>query len=166
MLRSAADAAVSGGPSLVLIAGEAGVGKSRLVSEAAARLQGDGWLVLEGGSVAVGEDGLPFGPLVEALRTLARTVDPARIAARPDPAFPSSPGWSPSSPGSSFPNRSTRPDPADWLQVRIFEGVLRLLGSLGETSPVLFVIEDLNWADRSTRDLLASSRGTFATNGS
>ena len=87
-LRSAADAAVSGGASLVLIAGEAGVGKSRLVTEAAARLQGDGWLVLQGGSVAVGEDGLPFGPLVEALRTLARTVDPDRIAAAAGPSLP------------------------------------------------------------------------------
>ena len=51
-----------------LIGGEAGVGKSRLVSETAARLRERGWLVLEGGSVALGDDGLPFGPIVEALR--------------------------------------------------------------------------------------------------
>ena len=43
----------------------------------------------------------------------------------------------------------------EWLQTRIFEGALRLLGRLGETTPVLLVIEDLHWADRSTRDLLA-----------
>ena len=153
-LRSAADAAVSGGASLVLIAGEAGVGKSRLVTEAAARLQGDGWLVLQGGSVAVGEDGLPFGPLVEALRTLARTVDPDRIAAAAGPSLPELTRLVPEL-AAVAPDPPDQTGPADWLQVRIFEGVLRLLGRLGETTPVLFVTEDLNWADRSTRDLLA-----------
>ena len=44
---------------------------------------------------------------------------------------------------------------ADWLQVRIFEGILRLLGRLGETNPILLIVEDAHWADRSTRDLLA-----------
>ena len=43
----------------------------------------------------------------------------------------------------------------EWLQTRIFEGALRLFGRLGETNPVMLVIEDLHWADRSTRDLLA-----------
>ena len=43
----------------------------------------------------------------------------------------------------------------EWLQTRIFEGALRLFGKLAETNPVTLVIEDLHWADRSTRDLLA-----------
>ena len=77
-LLSAADSAASGQPALILVGGEAGVGKSRLVEEAVARLRADDWLVVEGGAVALGEDGLPFGPIVEALRSLARQVDPER----------------------------------------------------------------------------------------
>jgi DNA-binding CsgD family transcriptional regulator/tetratricopeptide (TPR) repeat protein len=154
-LRSAADIAASGGASLVLIGGEAGVGKSRLVAEASTRLHDEGWLVLQGGSVAVGDDGLPFGPLVEALRALARTVDPERIAAAAGPSLPELARLVPELATVVPEPPVLTTGPADWLQVRIFEGVLRLLGRLGETTPVLFVIEDLNWADRSTRDLLA-----------
>ncbi len=154
VLLAAADTAASGSASLVLIGGEAGVGKSRLVREAATRLGDDGWLVLEGGSVAVGDDGLPFGPLVEALRSLARTVDADRIAAAAGPSLPELARLVPEL-ADVAPDPPMQTGPADWLQVRIFEGVLRLLGRLGEATPVLFVVEDLNWADRSTRDLLA-----------
>jgi DNA-binding CsgD family transcriptional regulator len=154
VLRSAADIAASGSASLVLIGGEAGVGKSRLVAETASRLRDDGWLVLEGGSVAVGGEGLPFGPVVEALRTLARTVGPERIAEAAGPSLPELARLVPEL-ADTIPEPPTGTSPADWLQVRIFEGVLRLLGRLGATTPVLFVIEDINWADRSTRDLLA-----------
>jgi DNA-binding CsgD family transcriptional regulator/tetratricopeptide (TPR) repeat protein len=153
-LLTAADVAASGGASLVLIGGEAGVGKSRLVAEIARQLRADDWLVLEGGSVAVGEDGLPFGPLVEALRMLARSVDPDRIATAAGPSLPELARLVPELAG-FVPEAPSQSGPADWLQVRIFEGVLRLLGRLGEVTPVLLVIEDINWADRSTRDLLA-----------
>lgn len=154
VLLSAAGAAASGRASLVLVGGEAGVGKSRLVTEAATRLRDGGWLVLEGGSVAVGDDGLPFGPLVEALRTLARNVDADRIAVAAGPSLPELARLVPEL-ASFVAEPPMQTGPADWLQVRIFEGVLRLLGRLGEATPLLFVIEDLNWADRSTRDLLA-----------
>jgi DNA-binding CsgD family transcriptional regulator/tetratricopeptide (TPR) repeat protein len=153
-LLATADVAASGGASLSLVAGEAGVGKSRLVAEAAARLRDRGWLVLEGGSVALGDDGLPFGPIVEALRTLVRDVDTDRIAAAAGPNLPELARLVPELAG--VVDETPMPTgPADWLQVRIFEGVLRLLGRLGEANPILLVIEDLNWADRSTRDLLA-----------
>src|SRR5436190_13433571 len=85
-LLATADIAASGGASIVLIGGEAGIGKSRLVAQVASGLREGGWLDLEGGSVALGDDGLPFGPIVEAMRALARTVDPATIA---DAAGPS-----------------------------------------------------------------------------
>ena len=152
-LLSAADSAASGQPALLLVGGEAGVGKSRLVEEAAARLRADDWLVIEGGAVALGEDGLPFGPIVEALRSLVRQVDPERIADAAGPSLPELARLVPevATVGDVAPATSQ----TEWLQTRIFEGALRLLGRLGETTPVLLVIEDLHWADRSTRDLLA-----------
>ncbi len=87
-LVAAADVAASGGAALVLVGGEAGVGKSRLVAEAAASLRDRDWLVLEGGTVALGDDGLPFGPIVQALRALVRDVDPDRIALAAGPTLP------------------------------------------------------------------------------
>ena len=153
-LLATADIAASGQPSLVVVGGEAGVGKSRLVAEAAGHLRAQGWLVLEGGTVALGDDGLPFGPIVEALRALVREVDPERIAAAAGPSLPELARLVPELAG-------VRSDPSvattgtEWLQIRIFEGILRLLGRLGEATPVALVVEDLHWADRSTRDLLA-----------
>ena len=154
VLLETAKAAASGHASLVLVGGEAGVGKSRLTAEAASRLRDDGWLVLEGGTVALGDDGLPFGPIVEALRALVRDVDHQRIAAAAGSSLPELARLVPelSSVGSAEPVPGSH---VDWLQVRIFEGVLRLLGRLGDDTPVLLIVEDLHWADRSTRDLLA-----------
>ena len=153
-LRGAADAAASGGTALVLVGGEAGVGKSRLVAETAGVLRDDGWLVLEGGTVALGDDGLPFGPIVQALRALVRDVDPDRIALAAGPTLPELARLVPEL--SIVAGDGAGPaDQVEWLQTRIFEGILRLLGRLGEGSPVLLVIEDLHWADRSTRDLLS-----------
>ena len=141
-------------PRWSLVGGEAGVGKTRLVAEVANRLRDDGWLVLEGGTVALGDDGLPFGPIVEALRALVRNVDPGRIADAAGPALPELARLVPEL-SNVGPDASTPTSQADWLQVHIFEGMLRLLGRLGDDTPVLLVIEDLQWADRSTRDLLA-----------
>lgn len=153
-LLSTAEAAVSGQASLALVGGEAGVGKSRLVAEAAGQLRDDGWLVLEGGSVALGDDSLPFGPIVEALRALVRDVDGERIVAAAGASLPELARLVPELAGAA--GEAAQPaTQAEWLQIRIFEGVLRLLGRLGETTPVLLVIEDLHWSDRSTRDLLA-----------
>ena len=113
-----------------------------------------GWLVLEGGTVALGDDGLPFGPIVEALRVLVRDVDADRIAAAAGPSLPELARLVPEL--STVAGDGTPPaGQVEWLQTRVFEGILRLLGRLGEGSPVLLVVEDLHWADRSTRDLLA-----------
>jgi DNA-binding CsgD family transcriptional regulator/tetratricopeptide (TPR) repeat protein len=153
-LFAAADAAASGETALVLVGGEAGVGKSRLTAEVAGGLRGRGWLVLEGGTVALGDDGLPFGPIVEALRALVRDVDAERIAAAAGPNLPELARLVPELSGVGGEDRLPGLQP-EWLQIRIFEGVLRLLGRLGDETPVLLLVEDLHWADRSTRDLLS-----------
>jgi len=54
-------------------------GKSRLVAEAASRAEPDGFRVLRGQCVEFGADGMPLVPLVEALRTLARTTPPGQL---------------------------------------------------------------------------------------
>jgi DNA-binding CsgD family transcriptional regulator/tetratricopeptide (TPR) repeat protein len=141
--------AADGEPAVVLVGGEAGVGKTRLLAELAGSWLNAGTRVLTGGCVPVGEGALPYAPIVEALRPLAAELgaDAVRELAGPSwlelarlvPGLGEPPGG--------------RPGPA--AQTRLFELLLGLLGRLGERSPVALVVEDLHWADRSTRDLLA-----------
>ena len=79
--------AASGTPSIILVGGEAGIGKSRLVAEAVAGTAGRDSFVLRGSCVDLGgDDGLPFAPIAEALRELVRRLDPEALAALMDPA--------------------------------------------------------------------------------
>ena len=70
-LEEAMTAAGAGSPAVVLIAGEAGIGKSRLAAEAATRALANGWQVLSGGCLDLAEASVPYLPLVDALRELS-----------------------------------------------------------------------------------------------
>ena len=63
--------------SLALVGGESGVGKSRLASELSRYARESGARVLSGDCVELGEDELPYAPLLTALRPLVRDGDPA-----------------------------------------------------------------------------------------
>jgi DNA-binding CsgD family transcriptional regulator/tetratricopeptide (TPR) repeat protein len=208
-LAAAWDRAAAGTPTALLIGGEAGVGKTRLVGELVAAVRGAGGTALVGGCVELGGEGVPFAPLIEALRSLARDLDEPGLArmvpgqaraelARllPELAPPSEPGRRPGpAPGTAEAHsgtpeahsaiseaHSSTPEahspvsgpptgrvaasatggdrlstpPGPWSeQGRLFELLLGLLERLSEERPALLVVEDLHWADRSTRDLLA-----------
>src|SRR4029078_10225568 len=64
-----------------LVAGEAVVGKNRFLDEVAARARARGVRVLQGGCIQLGAEGLPFGPIIEALRGLPDTFSPADLDA-------------------------------------------------------------------------------------
>ena len=158
-LTEAVDRAAEGTASTILIGGDAGIGKSRLVAELEAYAQRRGAIVLEGGCVALGDGGgLPFAPIVEALRRL-----PALVADHPDgglgtiddlrtPATTELGRLLPELGSPAGPETATFDRP-EWIQARIFEGLLALLRTLGERAPVVLVLEDLHWADGSTRDV-------------
>jgi predicted ATPase len=78
--------AATGQPLVVVLGGEAGVGKTRLIEQLAATAGAQDVRVLGGGCVPLGEEGLPFAPLVEALRGLADQLDPAELQAVAGPA--------------------------------------------------------------------------------
>src|SRR3954463_8587999 len=78
-VREALDRAVSGRPTFVVVAGDAGVGKTRFVGEVARRAEAGGWRALLGGCVQMGDDTLPYAPIVEALRRLADVVGPTDL---------------------------------------------------------------------------------------
>ena len=69
-LEAAREQAANGEPAVVLVGGEAGIGKTRLAAELMARSPAAEGRVLAGGCVPAGGDGLPYAPIVEALRPL------------------------------------------------------------------------------------------------
>jgi ATP/maltotriose-dependent transcriptional regulator MalT len=149
-LDSALAEAGRGSPSTVIVGGEAGVGKSRLVSEFAGRSRGTGARVLAGGCLELGADGLPFAPFTAVLRGLVRDLGAAAVAEL-------LPGGAARELARLLPEfgEPARADDAGEARARLFEQVLVLLERLAEAGPVILLIEDLHWADRSTTDLLA-----------
>jgi predicted ATPase len=74
-LRAASDRAVVGEPTAVLLSGEAGVGKTRLIAELVGEAHHASVRVLVGGCMELGDDGLPYAPFVDAFRSLVRELD-------------------------------------------------------------------------------------------
>jgi len=133
----------------VLVGGEAGVGKTRLIREFGGRAERAGARVLVGGCLELGTDGLPFAPFTAALRQLVREIGVAGVAEL-------MPGGSTSGLGRLLPEfGEAEGDPASGeARVRLFELVRTLLERLAADHPLVLVVEDAHWADRSTRDLL------------
>jgi DNA-binding CsgD family transcriptional regulator/tetratricopeptide (TPR) repeat protein len=155
VLQSVLDGTCAGRPATVLVSGEAGIGKTRLVREFSERARASGAIVLAGGSVRLGrDDGLPYAPVVEALRGLLRDRGAAAVHAHLDASTAELASLIPEL---GVLGRDVVPEDqrADWALTRLFEAVLILLRRLGEEGPAVFIVEDLHWADRSTRDLVA-----------
>jgi DNA-binding CsgD family transcriptional regulator/tetratricopeptide (TPR) repeat protein len=149
VLEAARGRAADGEPAVVLVGGEAGVGKTRLVAELADQCRARGARVLAGGCLPAGGDGLPYAPIVEALRPLPGELGVGAVRGLIGPS------WSEVArllPALGEPAGGPAGQSA---QARLFEVLLGLFGRLGEQAPAMLVVEDLHWADRSTRQLLA-----------
>ncbi|TDE91636.1 helix-turn-helix transcriptional regulator [Occultella glacieicola] len=129
--------ATDGSASAVLLPGDAGVGKTRLVAEFASEVRADGAHVLTGHCVGLGESAPPYLPVVEILEQI-RDADPAILDERPALA--------------SLVSRSGADRPTE--QLPLFDSFLGVLTELCADRPVLLVVEDLHWSDPSTRDLI------------
>jgi DNA-binding CsgD family transcriptional regulator/tetratricopeptide (TPR) repeat protein len=142
--------AADGEPAVVLVGGEAGVGKTRLLAELAARCAVDGTRVVSGGSVPVGGSALPYAPIVEVLRVLASDLGTDAVRELAGPSWPELARVLPAlgEPQPSGP-------PGQSAQARLFEVLLGLLGRFSEQTPLVLAVEDVHWSDQSTRDLLA-----------
>ena len=142
VLRDALKRTRSAEPSTVLVGGEAGVGKTRLVEEFCRRLPADQVRVLTGQCLELGEEGLPFAPFAGALRDVLRAEGPEVFAGR-EREF-----------ARLLPELGPPPDFGDARRGLLLESVGALFARLSESQPVVLVLEDLHWADRSTRDLI------------
>lgn len=154
LLREALERAGAGAPGVMVIAGEAGVGKTRLVSEFIAGSRRAGARVLVGHCVRVADGGLPYAPLMEALRHLNPEVETQVVQDLVASAPREFARWLPQI-GQSNQVEGTDVVSGDVAQSRLFEFLLDLFGRLRQDGHVLLVVEDVHWADHSTLDLLA-----------
>ncbi len=159
---AALDAALSlagnGEPGIVVVAGEAGIGKTRLIEEFVRRARSGGTRALVGGCLDLADDGLPYAPLTEALRTFLRGLSPDQVAATLGPArdeigrlLPGIARITRSGAREDAPDTDAR---SGLAQASLFGLVLGLLGDLAAETPTVLVFEDLHWVDRGTRDLI------------
>jgi DNA-binding CsgD family transcriptional regulator/tetratricopeptide (TPR) repeat protein len=164
-LRAALTASERSEAGAVLVAGDAGVGKTRLLTELEHFARGRGAEVLLGRCLDVDESGLPYLPFLEAFSPLAESSDDIiSDAVKSSPALsrllPQSAGIAVSSAGrtsvtgESMPTHRTRTE-QDLGQLQLFSAVLRTLSEISRHRLVVVIIEDLHWADGATRDLLS-----------
>ena len=143
----------AGSGSTVVIGGEAGIGKTRLVEEFARAVAARGGTVLAGSCLPSGGRATPYAPFVEALRGSIRMVEPGRLPALLGPGRREL--------ARLLPELETgTPAPAAAIdmdlhgQARLFEAVLAFLERVCRHEPCLVVIDDLQWADEGTVELL------------
>jgi DNA-binding CsgD family transcriptional regulator/tetratricopeptide (TPR) repeat protein len=142
----------AGEPRFLLITGEAGIGKSRLVEETAQHARQSGHEVLIGGCINVTEGAAPLAPFVESFRTLANSLSVTELEKIVGPAREAIGLILPEVEVGQRDNASAVTSGSG--QARLFEHLLGVLLRLARRCPVLVVTEDIHWADRSTLDLI------------
>ena len=135
-------------PSVTLVGGDAGVGKTRLLTEIVLRTETSGGRAIVGHCLDLGESSAPYLPVAEMLRRLVQEDWEAGEELRTAwpllaPLLPAGPRSTPSD------DSLTAQDPSAF-----FESVHSYLEHLAESGRLLVVVEDAHWADRSTRELL------------
>ena len=144
LASAAAEVAGSGRGQLVVIAGDAGMGKSRLVQEFGERANREGWTTATGGCVDVAAGALTYAALIEIFRHLNRQLGREVMAKLAGAGIDDLAALLPGVPGA-------QPGAGGLLLERMLDFLMRL----GEVAPAAVVVEDLHWADSSTRDLIS-----------
>ncbi|HEX3932009.1 MAG TPA: AAA family ATPase [Nocardioides sp.] len=134
----------------VLLAGDAGVGKTRLLTELRDRAVEQGWLVLAGHCLDFADSALPYLPFSEITGRISRVLpDLFDEVAERHPALLRL------LPGQRMLSKATDPESVPADQAALFDAVHALAECVGERQRLLLVVEDLHWADHSTRDLMS-----------
>ena len=153
LLRDGLRRAADGSTSVVLVSGEPGIGKTRLLDEFTGEATRDGSVVLRG--VATQAEGMPpYFPFVDALGRYVRVADPDqlrdqvgdaagilstvvpdlhRIVATPPPSYPL---------------------PPEHARYRLYEAVGELLTTIAADHVLILALDDLQWVDQASMDLI------------
>jgi DNA-binding CsgD family transcriptional regulator len=169
-LKEAVHLARAHTPTAVLLEGEAGIGKSRLVREAVAAGTTSADLVLTGHGVAMSGGGLPFGMAADVLRDLVRQLGPGGVRELSGPAAralavlvpETATGTAPRTVTGTAPRTVTGHTTVLATGVRpleqrssIFDAFVELVDAVCRVRLVWVVLEDVHWSDTSSRDLVA-----------
>jgi DNA-binding NarL/FixJ family response regulator len=160
-LEAALGWARAGQPGIVVVTGEAGIGKTSLIETFLVRGATEGWLHIGGTCLELHAGQAAYLPFVEALRALVAQVPPARVRSIVWPARDELGRLLPELAGSTDTRRAATM-PADPVggeggvldRARLFEALLTVAQRLTGAQPLLVTIEDLQWADAGTLDLL------------
>jgi DNA-binding CsgD family transcriptional regulator len=134
----------------VLLAGDAGVGKTRLLTELRDRSVAEGWLVQAGHCLDFADSAIPYLPFSEITGRIARELpDLFDEVAERHPALLRL------LPGQRMLSQATDPESVPADQAALFDAVHALAEAAGARQCLLLVVEDLHWADQSTRDLMS-----------
>jgi DNA-binding CsgD family transcriptional regulator/tetratricopeptide (TPR) repeat protein len=153
LLTKTIDEAAKGAGRSVFLVGEGGIGKTRLAAAAAERAAKRGWSVAIGRSYPV-ESGVPYALFADALLPLVRNLEPTTLAVLTRGGT--------SELGYIFPNlvpagdrarASVGADPSE-LKARLLWNFTQFLGRLAAKQPLFIVLENLQWADASSLELL------------
>src|SRR2546423_992533 len=153
VLSKAVDEAATGSGRTIFIVGEGGVGKPRLATAVAVRAEKRGCRVAVGRAYPV-ETGVPYALFSDALLPFIRQLEPGALAvltrgSASDLAylFPSLAS------GAERSRASAGADPAE-LKARLLWNFAQFLGRVADRQPLLIVLENLQWADASSLELL------------
>jgi predicted ATPase len=137
-LYDAMTVAAQGQPQVVLVVGDAGIGKSSLVNDLALRAADLGFVTTTGHCLDI-EAAMSFAPAVEALRALL-----------PDVAV------SEDRPHARRMEALLDPDATEPDRVRMLDDLRLTILEAAAHGPLLLILEDLHWADRSTQELVSA----------
>jgi DNA-binding CsgD family transcriptional regulator len=153
-LERAIEAAARGRAGAVLLAGEAGIGKSRLAMEAAVRASAEGFTVLRGDCFE-GDQALPYSAVLEALRMHVSSTAPDQLRGDLGPELRELTRLLPELTvlaGDETPGLPAAD--AEQEKRRLFHALLRVLCRFAARQPLLLLLEDLHWSDETTLEFL------------
>ncbi|MFZ3078578.1 MAG: AAA family ATPase [Bellilinea sp.] len=148
--------AAAGQPQLVILRGEAGIGKTRLAKRFLAWANAQGAELLHGGAFE-SRSHFPYQPLVDAIRLRLEGKSPSNGWL--DEGWLSTlgqflPEFRQDNPDISRTAKGPRPLKSELIQSQLFESLVQLTLALAKRAPLVMLVDDLQWADSATLDLL------------